>query len=231
MKSMISHTIVPFMTLCISISMLLCIPNGNAFVPAHTATRLQPTKQRSPQPSALLMAATGEEKAAPLITGADLEVLLADLDTPLVIDAYATWYVLPFDDDVEMINITNKDTSIFGTFTFVSKPKTHAILISYFNRCGPCLLMAPEFEEAAQELKGKVRFAKLDTDQDEAMAARLNIMGLPTLLFLDKYVVPDGEEDTGARAVLKGRIEGALRKQNILDLCNYHFFDGPEPRI
>jgi hypothetical protein len=39
------------------------------------------------------MAATGEEKAAPLITGADLEVLLADLDTPLVIDAYATWYV------------------------------------------------------------------------------------------------------------------------------------------
>jgi hypothetical protein len=39
------------------------------------------------------MAATGEEKAAPLITGADLEVLLADLDTPLVIDAYATWCV------------------------------------------------------------------------------------------------------------------------------------------
>jgi hypothetical protein len=39
------------------------------------------------------MATTGEEKAAPLISGADLEVLLADLDTPLVLDAYATWYV------------------------------------------------------------------------------------------------------------------------------------------
>jgi len=87
--------------------------------------------------------------------------------------------------------------------------------------------MAPEFEEAAQELKGRVRFAKLDTDQEEAMAARLNIMGLPTLLFLDKF-----EGDNGAaKAVLKGRIEGAMRKQNILDLCEHYFFDGPEPKL
>jgi thioredoxin-like negative regulator of GroEL len=41
--------------------------------------------------------------------------------------------------------------------------------------------------EAAKELKGRVRFCKLDTDKDETMAARLNIMGLPTLLFLDNY--------------------------------------------
>jgi thiol-disulfide isomerase/thioredoxin len=94
--------------------------------------------------------------------------------------------------------------------------------------------MAPEFEEAAQELKGKVRFVKLDTDKDEAMAARLNIMGLPTLLFLDKYEGKDeegAEEEQEAKAVLKGRIEGALRKQNILDLCEYYFFDGPEPTL
>jgi thiol-disulfide isomerase/thioredoxin len=94
--------------------------------------------------------------------------------------------------------------------------------------------MAPEFEEAAQQLKGKVRFVKLDTDKDEAMAARLNIMGLPTLLFLDKFEGKDeegSEEEQEAKAVLKGRIEGALRKQNILDLCEYYFFEGPEPKL
>jgi thioredoxin-like negative regulator of GroEL len=92
--------------------------------------------------------------------------------------------------------------------------------------------MAPEFEEAALELKGKVRFVKLDTDKDEQMAARLNIMGLPTLLFLDKYEPKEGEPETqDASAVLKGRIEGALRKDNIVDLCNHYFFDGPEPKI
>ena len=55
--------------------------------------------------------------------------------------------------------------------------------------------MAPEFEAAAAELQGKVRFVKLDTDKEETMAARLNIMGLPTLLFLDKYESKEGEEE------------------------------------
>jgi thiol-disulfide isomerase/thioredoxin len=89
--------------------------------------------------------------------------------------------------------------------------------------------MAPEFEAAAKELEGKVRFAKLDTDKEETMAARLNIMGLPTLLFLDKY---DGGVEGGneqANAVLKGRLEGALRKDMIVKLCNYYFFNGPVP--
>jgi thiol-disulfide isomerase/thioredoxin len=101
------------------------------------------------------------------------------------------------------------------------------------NRCGPCLLMSPEFEAAASELKGRVRFAKLDTDKEEEMATRLNIMGLPTLLFLDKYEAKDDatEDEQNAKAVLKGRIEGALRKQNIVDLCEYYFFEGPEPKI
>lgn len=88
--------------------------------------------------------------------------------------------------------------------------------------------MAPEFEQAAQELKGKVKFVKLDTDQEEEMASRLNIMGLPTLLFLDKY---QGDDNPDARAVLKGRIEGAMQKKSILDLVEHYFFDGPAPQL
>jgi len=87
--------------------------------------------------------------------------------------------------------------------------------------------MAPEFEAAAQDLQGRVRFVKLDTDKDETMAARLQIQGLPTLLFLDKY---DGDEE-GAKAVLKGRIEGALRKGNIVDLCEHYYFGAPAPEL
>jgi hypothetical protein len=34
-----------------------------------------------------------EEKAAPLVTGEQLEIMLQEWDTPLVVDAYATWYV------------------------------------------------------------------------------------------------------------------------------------------
>ena len=99
--------------------------------------------------------------------------------------------------------------------------------------------MSPEFEAAAKDLEGKVRFVKLDTDQEQEMAGRLAINGLPTLLFLDKYVAPKGSdeepaseaEQAGAQAVLKGRIEGALRKEQIMELCEFYFFDGPEPKI
>ena len=39
------------------------------------------------------LAAEDTEKAAPAVTGADLEMMLQEWDTPLVVDAYATWYV------------------------------------------------------------------------------------------------------------------------------------------
>ena len=106
--------------------------------------------------------------------------------------------------------------------------------IDSFNiRCGPCLLMSPEFEAAAKELEGKVRFVKLDTDQEQIMANKLAINGLPTLLFLDKFTPPEGsnEEEKEAKAVLKGRIEGAIQKKDILDFCEHYFFGGPEPSI
>lgn len=118
---------------------------------------------------------------------------------------------------------------------YYSSPSIHNInqpTISYQLkfRCGPCLLMAPEFEAAAKELDGKVRFVKLDTDLEPQMAGRLQIMGLPTLLFLDKNDDAEAvEEGKAPVAVLKERIEGALRKQSIVDLCNYHFFGGAMP--
>eukprot|EP01083_Nonionella_stella_P048167 128973_1 len=104
------------------------------------------------------------------------------------------------------------------------------VLDAYATWCGPCLLMAPEFEEAAKELAGKVRFLKMDTDLEPDMATRLGIMGLPTLLFLDKNDDTEAvEEGKPPVAILKERVEGALRKQSIMDLCDHHFFDGPAP--
>jgi hypothetical protein len=98
---MISHNTVKYLALCINIILLWCLPKYNAFTAVGTTVgRSKYALPRLLQPSALFMAATGEEKAAPLISGADLEVLLADLDTPLVIDAYATWYVPILDSKI-----------------------------------------------------------------------------------------------------------------------------------
>jgi thioredoxin 2 len=48
--------------------------------------------------------------------------------------------------------------------------------------CGPCHAMAAGYERAAQELKPRVRFAKLDTEAAPSVAARYGIRGIPTLI-------------------------------------------------
>jgi len=47
--------------------------------------------------------------------------------------------------------------------------------------CGPCKMMAPGFERAAAELEPAVRLAKLNTDEEQATAARYRIQSIPTL--------------------------------------------------
>ena len=51
--------------------------------------------------------------------------------------------------------------------------------------CGPCRMMAPQFEQAAQQLEPRVRLAKINTEAEQALGARFNIRSIPTMkLFL-----------------------------------------------
>ncbi len=47
--------------------------------------------------------------------------------------------------------------------------------------CGPCRMMAPAFAQAAQLLEPEMRLAKLNTEAEQALAARFNIRSIPTL--------------------------------------------------
>ena len=47
--------------------------------------------------------------------------------------------------------------------------------------CGPCRMMAPAYERAANLLEPQVRVAKLNTEDAQAIAARFNIRSIPTL--------------------------------------------------
>ena len=48
--------------------------------------------------------------------------------------------------------------------------------------CGPCRMMAPYFEEAAQRFAQRARFAKVNSDEEGALASRFGIRGIPTLI-------------------------------------------------
>ncbi|WP_416768770.1 thioredoxin TrxC [Sulfurimonas sp. ST-25] len=48
--------------------------------------------------------------------------------------------------------------------------------------CGPCRMMAPAFEEAASSFVLKARFAKVNTEEQQALASRFHIQSIPTLI-------------------------------------------------
>ena len=48
--------------------------------------------------------------------------------------------------------------------------------------CGPCKMMAPAFEQAAGRLEPGVRLAKLNTENEQSIAAQYGIRSIPTLV-------------------------------------------------
>lgn len=66
-----------------------------------------------------------------------------------------------------------------------------AIIDCWAPWCGPCRRMVPIIEELAGELAGKVGVAKLNTDENQAIAIRFNINAIPTLLVFKDGVLVD----------------------------------------
>lgn len=48
--------------------------------------------------------------------------------------------------------------------------------------CGPCRSFAPTFEQAAAQLQGRCRLAKLDSEANQQLSAQLGIRSIPSLI-------------------------------------------------
>ena len=51
--------------------------------------------------------------------------------------------------------------------------------------CGPCRMIAPVIDQLASEMAGRVRFAKLNVDENPLTSQRFNIQSIPALLVLN----------------------------------------------
>ena len=70
--------------------------------------------------------------------------------------------------------------------------------------CGPCRMMAPAFAQAAQQLEPHMRLAKVDTEAEQNLGARLNIRSIPTLaLFVGGHEVARQAGAMGATDIVR----------------------------
>ena len=75
------------------------------------------------------------------------------------------------------------------TETFNNEVLSHdgIVVVDFFaNWCGPCRKLAPILEEVEQDLNSKVKFTKINTDENLEMAKQYQVSGLPTLMVFNK---------------------------------------------
>ena len=78
--------------------------------------------------------------------------------------------------------------------------------------CGPCKMMAPLFEELSKEYEGKLKFAKLNTDENQELAIKYNITGIPCLAITKKGKEVDRIVGFGPKSYVKQKIDEILTR-------------------
>jgi thioredoxin 1 len=76
--------------------------------------------------------------------------------------------------------------------------------------CGPCRAIAPAIEEIAGEYAGKLKVVKVDTDENQDIAVKFQVMSIPTLMVFKGGKVVERVIGAMPKAVLLNKLKPHL---------------------
>ncbi|MDR2156343.1 MAG: thioredoxin [Clostridiales Family XIII bacterium] len=80
----------------------------------------------------------------------------------------------------------------------------------YADWCGPCKMMSPIFDEAAETYAGKIKFAKINIDEQRKLAVSNKVMSIPTLLFFKDGAQADRVTGVIDKALLTQKLDAIV---------------------
>ena len=100
--------------------------------------------------------------------------------------------------------------------TEVTKFQGVALVDFWATWCGPCLMQAPILDELMKEYEGNpsVKIGKLDTDENQDIASRYNIMSIPNLKFFKNGELVAELVGLSDKERIKEKIEEVLTRKD-----------------
>lgn len=105
--------------------------------------------------------------------------------------------------DVQSVNRDTWDKEVLKS--------PNVVMVDFWaSWCSPCKIVAPTVAELAKEYEGKVKFVKVNTDENQDLATRYKIRGIPTLMFFKNGEMVDQIIGAVPKTNLKAKLDTLL---------------------
>jgi thioredoxin 1 len=95
---------------------------------------------------------------------------------------------------------------------FDSEVRKGVILVDFWAPwCGPCRMLSPVVEQLSEEMKGKLRFGKVNVDEQPDLSEKFEVASIPTLLLFKDGKVVANRVGAANKETLKEWISASLK--------------------
>jgi len=76
--------------------------------------------------------------------------------------------------------------------------------------CGPCRMIGPIVEKLSEEFKGKLKFCKVNVDENQQLALKYKVMSIPMLIFFKNGQLIEQSMGAVPEKTLRSKVQGLL---------------------